>query len=88
MKRVVSVSLGDSRRDHVVELELLGHRVRLERRGVDGDLRAMRSLLAELDGMVDAIGIGGTDLGLRVAGRWYPIHEIANIAKVVQRFGV
>ena len=85
MKRVVSVSLGDSRRDHVVELELLGHRVRLERRGVDGDLRAMRSLLAELDGMVDAIGIGGTDLGLRVAGRWYPIHEIANIAKVVQR---
>ena len=85
MKRVVSVSLGDSRRDHVAELELFGERVELKRRGVDGDLRAMRSVLMELDGKVDALGIGGTDLGLRVAGRWYPIHEIANIAKVVRR---
>ncbi len=84
VKRVVSVSLGESRRDACAEIDLLGTRVRLERRGVDGDMRAMKALLAELDGKVDALGIGGTDLGLRVAGRWYPLYEIANLARVVR----
>lgn len=84
MKHVVSVSLGDSRRDASAEIDLLGQRVRLERRGVDGDLRAMRAVLRELDGRVDAFGIGGSDLGLRVAERWYPLYEIAAIARVVQ----
>ena len=85
MKHVVSVSLGESRRDHVAEIALFGERVRLERRGVDGDLKALAARLFELDGRVDAIGIGGTDLGLRVADRWYPIHEIARAARVVRR---
>lgn len=85
MKHVVSVSLGDSRRDSVAELDLFGERVRLERRGVDGDLAALTARLRELDGRVDALGIGGTDLGLRVAERWYPIYEIANAARVVTR---
>lgn len=85
MKRVVSISLGDSRRDHATELDLFGERVRLERRGVDGDLKALTARLRELDGRVDALGIGGTDLGLRVAQRWYPIHEIARAARVVRQ---
>lgn len=85
MKRIVSVSLGESRRDASAEIDLLGERIRLERRGVDGDLGAMAALLRELDGQVDALGIGGADLGLRVAGRWYPLYEIARAAQVVKR---
>ena len=85
MRRIVSVSLGESRRDASAEIDLLGERIRLERRGVDGDLRAMAALLRELDGQVDALGIGGADLGLRVAGRWYPLYEIAQVAQVVKR---
>jgi len=36
MKRVVSVSLGSSRRDHKATLQLLGQEVTVERIGTDG----------------------------------------------------
>ncbi|MDD4767799.1 MAG: quinate 5-dehydrogenase, partial [Desulfotomaculaceae bacterium] len=36
MKRVVSVSLGSSRRDHKVNIELLGEKLEIARRGTDG----------------------------------------------------
>src|SRR5690606_16160319 len=62
MKRVVSVSIGSSERDHVAEVELLGQRVRVERIGTDGDVERAIRLIAELDGQVDAFGMGGIDL--------------------------
>lgn len=79
-KTVVSVSLGSSRRDADEQVELLGHRVRMVRRGVGGDLKAARALVRELDGRVDAIGLGGTDLYLRVGDRRYRIRDAARIA--------
>ena len=33
MKRVLGVSLGSSTRDHKVEIEILGEKVEIERRG-------------------------------------------------------
>lgn len=68
MKRVVSVSLGSATRDHVVETEILGERFRIERRGTDGDLKKAVELVRELDGKVDAFGMGGIDLYVN-AGR-------------------
>ncbi|MCP5095537.1 MAG: quinate 5-dehydrogenase, partial [Chloroflexi bacterium] len=62
MKRAVSVSLGSSTRDKVVEIELLGEQVRIERRGTDGDVEKATALFTELDGQVDALGVGGIDL--------------------------
>ena len=62
MKRAVSVSLGSSRRDKRVEIELLGQWVRIERIGTDGDVRKAMALFSELDGQVDALGVGGFDL--------------------------
>ncbi|MEX2502651.1 MAG: quinate 5-dehydrogenase [Trueperaceae bacterium] len=79
--RVVSVSTGSSRRDATVELELLGRRVRLERRGTDGDLRAAAHSYEELADHVDAFGMGGTDLRLHVAGRSYTFRESARLAR-------
>ncbi|MGE5653834.1 MAG: quinate 5-dehydrogenase, partial [Bacillota bacterium] len=38
MKRVVSVSLGSSKRNHAVETEILGEQFRIERIGTDGDM--------------------------------------------------
>jgi hypothetical protein len=38
MKRVVSVSLGSSSRDHKATLQLLGQEVTIERIGTDGDI--------------------------------------------------
>lgn len=74
-KRVVSVSLGASRRDSAVQVELLGEEVVLERRGTDGDFQRALCLIAELDGKVDAIGLGGIDLYLWAGGRRYPIRD-------------
>ena len=85
MKRAVSISIGSSKRDKAVEIDLLGETVRLERIGTDGDMQKAARLYAELDGQVDAFGVGGTDLGLRVDGRWYPMYSILSLVKDVRR---
>jgi hypothetical protein len=85
MKRAVSVSIGTSRRDKAVEIELLGQRVRLERVGTDGDMRKAASLFQELDGQVDALGVGGADLGLLVDRKWYPLYSVQPMVRGVTR---
>ncbi|MCS7234560.1 MAG: quinate 5-dehydrogenase [Armatimonadota bacterium] len=85
MKRVVSVSLGSSRRDSRLELELLGERVVVERVGTDGDLRRCAQLLESLDGQVDAIGLGGMDLFLQAGRRRYYLRDAVRVARRVRR---
>lgn len=79
-KRIVGVSLGSSHRDQAAELELLGHRILVERRGSDGDLERARQWIAELDGKVDAIGLGGIDRWLWLDGTRYEIRDGAYLA--------
>jgi hypothetical protein len=62
MKRVVSVSLGSSKRDHKVEVNLLGQKFSIERIGTDGDMQKAMELIRSLDGQVAAFGLGGIDL--------------------------
>ena len=83
MKRVVSVSLGSSTRDKRVETEILGERFVIERIGTDGDTGRYRALLAELDGRVDAIGMGGIDLYLRAGSARYQIRDAARLIRDV-----
>ena len=73
MKRAVSISIGSSKRDKKVELDLLGEKVVIERVGTDGDMEKAALLYKELDGKVDAFGVGGANLGLMVADKWYPL---------------
>jgi hypothetical protein len=82
---VVSVSLGSSSRDVDQTIDLLGARVRIERRGVDGDVEAARRLVAELDGTVDAFGLGGIDLFIQWAGRRYHFRDARRIASAATR---
>jgi len=82
---VISLSLGSSKRDARVDVELVGERVRIERIGTDGDLRRFSRLLRELDGQVDAIGIGGADLFVETGRRRYFIREIAQVVGHVRR---
>ncbi len=84
MKRVVSVSLGSSRRDVRVELELLGEPVVVERVGTDGDLRRYAQLLESLDGRVDAIGLGGLDLFLQAGRRRYYLRDAVRLLRHVR----
>jgi hypothetical protein len=82
---VVSVSLGSSKRDKVVEAYVLGRRFRIERRGTDGSRERFRALMLELDGQVDALGVGGADIWLRVGDRRYAFREIAALVSGVRR---
>jgi hypothetical protein len=85
MKRVVSVSLGSSAGDKRVETEILGERFIIERIGTDGDTARFRALVEELDGRVDAIGMGGIDLYLRAGRSRYQIRDAARLIRGIHR---
>lgn len=85
MKRAVSISLGSSKRNKAVEVTLLGEKVSLERIGTDGDMEKAARLYQELDGKVEAFGVGGADLGLMVDQKWYPLHSVARMVRFVKQ---
>lgn len=85
MKRAVSVSIGSSRRDKRVNIQLLGQDVCIERMGTDGDMEKAARLLGELDGKVAALGVGGADLGLMIDRRWYPLHSVKPMVRLVRK---
>ncbi|MCP5100671.1 MAG: quinate 5-dehydrogenase [Chloroflexi bacterium] len=85
MKRAVSVSLGSSTRAKAVEIELLGEQVRIERRGTDGDVEKATALFTELDGQVDALGVGGIDLWVLMGDRRFNITAAQKMVKRVHK---
>ena len=72
---VVSVSIGSPSRDTDQQIELLGRRINIKRIGTDGDMNRAASLIRELDGKVDAIGLGGIDIYLQASGRRYYLRD-------------
>jgi hypothetical protein len=85
MKRAVSISIGSSRRDKAVEIDLLGETVSIERIGTDGDMAAAAHMYADLDGKVDAFGVGGADLGVLVDNHWYPLYSVQPLVRDVHK---
>lgn len=85
MKHVVSVSLGSSRRDHSVETEFAGERFLIRRIGTDGDMKKAESLIKDLDGKVDAMGMGGIDLYIQAGKRRYTFKDARRLASAAQK---
>jgi hypothetical protein len=85
MKRAVSVSIGSSKRNKTVNVDLLGQTVCIERIGTDGDMEKAARILGQLDGTVDALGVGGADLGLMVDQTWYPLHSVKPMVRLVRK---
>jgi hypothetical protein len=85
MKRAVSISIGSSKRDKAVEVDLLGDKVSIERIGTDGDMEKAAQLYRELDGTVDAFGVGGADLGVMVADKWYPLYSVQSMVRFIKK---
>jgi len=85
MKRAVSISIGSSKRNKAVEVNLLGEQVSIERIGTDGDMEAAALKYKELDGKVDAFGVGGADLGALVDGQFYPFHSVQPMVRFVKQ---
>ncbi|HEV2260797.1 MAG TPA: hypothetical protein VGR69_00680 [Candidatus Rubrimentiphilum sp.] len=75
MKKVVSVSLGSSTRDHHAVVELLGEQFDISRVGTDGKLDEAIAKVKELDGKVDAIGLGGIDVYLYAGKHRYALRD-------------
>ena len=85
MKRAVSISIGSSKRNKAVEVTLLGEKISIERIGTDGDMEAAALKYKELDGTVDAFGVGGGDLGAMTDGKWYPFHSVTADGALCQK---
>lgn len=83
MKRAVSISIGSSKRNKSTQIDLLGESVLIERIGTDGDMQKASELFSELDGKVDAIGVGGTDLGFVIDGKFKNLNSIQFMVKSV-----
>lgn len=95
MKRIVSVSIGSSARDKSVEVEVLGEKYLIQRFGTNGDIKKAIDMIRELDGQVDAFGMGGIDLYLSGgAGKRYilqqalPIMNAASKTPIVDGTGI
>jgi len=85
MKRAVSISLGSSQRDKSVKINLKGQEILVERVGTDGDIPQARKMYLDLDGKVDAFGVGGVDLYLRLDDRNYPLHAALKLVSGVKQ---
>jgi hypothetical protein len=84
MKRAVSVSLGSKSRDKKVITTLLGEEVSIERIGTNGDEEKAYQLYCELDGKVDAFGVGGIDLYIHALKRDYPLYSGLKLVRDVK----
>ncbi|OQX61672.1 MAG: hypothetical protein B5M51_07395 [Anaerolinea sp. 4484_236] len=84
MKHAISVSLGSSTRDKVVEVELLGQKVKIERIGTNGNEAEAKKMFQDLDGKIDAFGVGGIDLGVHTPWKNYPLYEACKLIKDVK----
>ena len=85
MKRAVSVSIGSSKRDKAVEVTLLGQKISIERIGTDGDMEAAALKYKELDGTVDAFGVGGADLYAIVDEQIFPFHSVMPMVRFIEK---
>lgn len=82
--RIVSVSIGSSRRDKRFETEFLGQPFIVERLGTDGSLAKAGDMIADLDGKVAAIGLGGIDLYLVAGNRRWVVKDALKLARRAQ----
>jgi len=80
-KKVTSISLGTSKRDKRDEVEILGETFVLERVGTDGDMARFANMFRDLDGKVDALGVGGADIWVVIGNKRYAFRQIVKLIK-------
>ncbi len=85
VKRVISVSLGSSKRNHSAAITVLGQEFMIERIGTDGDRAKAIQMIRDLDGKVAAFGMGGIDLYISCGGRRYMFREARSIARAATK---
>jgi len=89
VKRIVSISVGSSARDHTTRHTFLGQECEISRRGTNGDFQKAIELYKELDGKVDAFGAGGVEFFLEVESKRYYFRDVKRFRNAVKvsKFG-
>ncbi|NNM21687.1 MAG: dehydrogenase [Gammaproteobacteria bacterium] len=85
MKRVVTVSLGSSAKDHEFEAEFLGHQMQVRRLGADADETKAWELLRRVQADADAVGLGMVRDHFEVGSRRYLDKDTERLLNVVTR---
>ncbi|HNO31331.1 MAG TPA: hypothetical protein PKI78_06060, partial [Anaerolineales bacterium] len=84
MKKIVSISVGSSSRDHTTRHIFLGQECEISRRGTNGDFQKAIELYRELDGKVDAFGAGGVEFFLQVENKKYYFRDVRRIRNAIR----
>ena len=84
MKKILSISVGSSSRDHTTRHTFLGQECELSRQGTDGDFDKAVQRYREMDGQVDAFGVAGVEFFLRVGQRRYYFRDVSRIRRAVK----
>ncbi|MFW6006974.1 MAG: quinate 5-dehydrogenase [Bacillota bacterium] len=85
MKKILSISLGSSKRDHEVRTYILNEKFIIKRIGTDGDKKKAYKLFTKLDGKYDAFGLGGIDLYIHTARNRYVFRDARKLIKNVEK---
>ena len=89
LKKIISISVGSSARDHSTRHTFLGEECEISRRGTDGDFDKAVELYKELDGKVDAFGAGGVEFFFQVEDKRYYFRDVKRFRDAVKisKFG-
>ncbi|MDO8585443.1 MAG: quinate 5-dehydrogenase [Armatimonadota bacterium] len=85
MRRVVSVSLGSKKGDKTATATFLGEEFEVSRVSCGGDLEKAAEMIRDLDGKVDAIGLGGIDRYLVAGNRKYAIRDAERMMRYARQ---
>lgn len=83
-KEIVSVSLGPSSFDYDFSTQIFGKKIHVRRIGTDGNVQRARELVAQFDGQVNAIGLGGMNHFFRIGHLTFIHKQIQAVAKAAQ----
>lgn len=84
MKKILSISVGSSSRDHTTKPVFLGQECEISRKGTDGDFEKAVQLYRDQDGKVDAFGVGGVEFFLRVADKRYYFRDARRVRNAIK----
>ncbi len=84
MKKILSISVGSSARDHTTRHVFLGQECELSRQGTDGDFEKAVQRYRDMDGKVDAFGIGGVEFFIKVADKRYYMRDVKRIRNAIK----
>jgi hypothetical protein len=84
LKKILSISVGSSSRDHTTRHVFLDQECELSRQGTDGDFDKAVQRYADMDGKVDAFGVGGVEFYLRVGKKRYYFRDVSRVRRAIK----